>query len=138
MTKQNILLVDDDPTIPEIIKKTLEDHGYTSIASNDGKECLDLINQQHNQIDAVILDIMMPEMDGRQTLKAIRKHKSAEELPVLMLTGENQLSDLSECLKLGANDYMLKPFEPSLLIFRLQKILLPREFEENKTTLRTV
>lgn len=125
MAKQNILLIDDDETILEILKKTLENNGYTYLSANNGQEGLNTLKEHQDNIDAVILDIMMPEMDGRQTLEKIRNDETTKELPILMLTGENQLSDVSECLKLGANDYMVKPFDPPTCIARLQKILPP-------------
>lgn len=126
MSKQNILIVDDDETILEIVKKTLEENNYTHIAATNGKEALEKLAENDN-IDAIILDIMMPEMDGRETLKAIRSNEQTKETPILMLTGENMLADLQGCLTAGASDYMVKPFEPSLLIYRLQKILPPHD-----------
>jgi len=124
MAKQNILIVDDDVTILEILKTVLGQHGYTSTEAPNGEEALSLLKSNDN-IDAIILDIMMPKMDGRETLKEINKD-DAKEIPILMLTGENAISDVSECLSLGANDYMVKPFEPDNLISRLQKILPPK------------
>ena len=125
MAKQKILIVDDDETILEILKQTLSDHGYEHIAAQDGEDALKQL-QSNDNIDAVILDIRMPKMDGRETLKEIKSDHKAKHLPILMLTGENSLADVSECLTLGANEYMVKPFESDILINRLQKILPPR------------
>lgn len=125
MTKQNILIVDDDETIREILETTLDKHGYTSISVENGEEAIAIL-QNDDTIDAVILDIIMPKMDGRETLKAIKSNDNINNLPILMLTGENSLSDVSECLTLGANEYMVKPFEPDIIIPRLQKVLPSR------------
>lgn len=126
MKKQNILTVDDDETILEILKSILSKHGYRTISASNGKDALTLLDK-NAFIDGVILDISMPEMDGRKTLEAIKNKEKMKNTPILMLTGANGVSDVSECLKLGANDYMVKPFEPDTLISRLQKILPPRE-----------
>ena len=125
MNKQNILIVDDDETILEILKKTLSEHGYDTTTAQDGQEAINTL-QSSNNIDAAILDILMPKMDGRETLKTIKESNNIKDLPILMLTGENSLANVSECLTLGANEYMVKPFEPEMLISRLQKILSPR------------
>ena len=125
MKKQNILTVDDDITILELLKSILSKHGYRTISALNGKDALTQLDK-NNYIDAIILDICMPEMDGRKTLESIKSKEKIKNTPVLMLTGENAVSDVSECLTLGANDYMVKPFEPNVLISRLQKILPPR------------
>ena len=122
MNKQNILIVDDDETIIEILQKTLDDNGYTYTPANDGKEALNIL-QSNTSIDGIILDILMPGMDGRETLKNIKENNETKDIPVLMLTGENAISDVSECLTLGANDYMVKPFDTGTLLSRLQGIL---------------
>ena len=125
MAKQKILIVDDDETILEILKQTLSENGYDHVSAEDGEAALTQL-QSNDNIDAVILDILMPKMDGRETLKEIKNDDKAKHLPILMLTGENSLADVSECLTLGANEYMVKPFESDIVISRLQKILPPR------------
>jgi len=127
MTKQNILTVDDDETIIALLETTLSKHGYTAIPASNGKDALKKLLDNNNKIHGVILDICMPQMDGRETLEAIKNNEKTNKTPILMLTGENAVSDLSQCLTLGANDYMVKPFEPHTLISRLQKILEPRD-----------
>ncbi len=122
MKKQNILVVDDDETIITILLKTLKDNGYVCTSANNGNEALDLLKSNDN-IDCIVLDILMPEMDGRDTLKELKKNEVTKDIPVIMLTGENSLSDLSECLTMGANDYMVKPFDTEILLHRLKQVL---------------
>lgn len=122
MSRKNIMIVDDDETIVEILKKILEDNGYDSIATYNGQEAIRKLKEQDN-IDGIILDILMPVMDGRDTLKEIRQKEETKKTPVLILTGEKSIAGVSEFLSLGANDYMVKPFDAGTLIARLEQIL---------------
>lgn len=122
MPNQNILIIDDDETIIEILKKILNDNGYDSITASNGIEAVNILQEQDN-INGIILDILMPIKDGRETLKEIRKKEKTKNTPVLVLTGEKSITDVSELLTLGANDYMVKPFDPGTLITRLKQIL---------------
>lgn len=122
MSKQNILIVDDDETIIEILSKTLTDNGYGCTPANDGQEALNLVKTE-DQIDCIVLDIIMPNMDGHETLKELKKNDKTKDIPVIMLTGENALSNVSDCLTLGANDYIVKPFNTETLLTSLKQAL---------------
>ncbi len=123
MTPHNILIVDDDETITTIAQTVLKKNNFQSQAVKNGKDAITALKK--TQFDAVILDIMMPKMDGKKTLKAIRENSDTKDIPVFMLTGENMLTDLAEFMDMGANDYMVKPFNPETLVKRVEKLLKP-------------
>ncbi len=110
----NILVCDDDKEIVSAIEIYLRKEGYNVLKAFDGNECLDMLRS--NLIHLVILDIMMPNKDGIETLQEIRKCKS---LPVIMLSAKSEDNDKIYGLDLGADDYVTKPFNPLELIARV-------------------
>ncbi len=119
MSTQNLILVaDDDRNICELIRLYLEKDGYKAVCVYDGKIAVDTLSKEN--FSAVILDIMMPGMDGMEVLKEIRKTTS---IPVIMLTAKGETIDKILGLELGADDYMVKPFEPKELLARLKAVL---------------
>jgi two-component system alkaline phosphatase synthesis response regulator PhoP len=119
MNKKQILVVDDEENLLSIIRLNLEmDHHSVSICDN-GKKALELVKSKH--FDLVILDVMLPEMDGFTVCRKIKK--SHPELPVLFLTAKGNSSDKIEGLKLGADDYLSKPFNLEELLLRVQVLL---------------
>jgi len=122
MSKQKILIIDDDETTVLMLQQILAKNGFEHEMALNGKAGLDILNKDE-KIDGVILDIIMPEMAGHETLKHIKQTPKIKDTPVLMLTGVTAIADVSECLSMGASDYMVKPFDEETLISRLQKIL---------------
>ena len=110
----NILVCDDDKEIVSAIEIYLKKEGYNVFKAYDGIQCLDILRS--NTIHLIILDIMMPNKDGIETLKEIRKHKC---LPVIMLSAKSEDTDKITGLDLGADDYVTKPFNPLELIARV-------------------
>lgn len=132
MTK--ILLVDDDIALCEMLSDFLSGEGFATGTAHDGNKGLALALS--DQFDALVLDIMMPEPDGLETLKRIRKKSS---LPVLMLTAKGDDIDRIVGLEIGADDYLPKPFNPKELAARLRAILrraTPMTNVENSSTLK--
>ena len=117
-TLGNILIVDDDENIADIIKIYLENSGYSTRLSYDGKEAVGVFADY--KPDLVLLDVMLPHMDGIDVLKAIRKES---DTPVIMLTAKGETFDKVLALELGADDYVVKPFEPKELIARVKAVL---------------
>lgn len=113
-----VLVVDDDENIVQLIKLYLEKEDYTVCTAYNGKEALNVFKSENPSI--VILDIMMPEMDGNQVCREIRK---TSEVPIIMLTAKGETFDKVLSLELGADDYMVKPFEPKELVARIKAIL---------------
>jgi len=118
MAVTKILLVDDEKQIVNIIKAYLEREGYRVTCAYDGKTALDLAQQQSP--DIVILDLMLPEISGWDVCKALRKKS---DIPIIMLTARDEVSDRIVGLELGADDYITKPFDPGEVISRVRAVL---------------
>jgi DNA-binding response OmpR family regulator len=117
MSLKNILVIDDDTKLTDLLKDYLEKYNYkTNSFDNPINALKDLKN---NLYDLVILDFMLPEMDGFETLKELRK---TNQIPVIMLTARGETTDKIVGLELGADDYLAKPFEPRELVARIQSI----------------
>lgn len=110
----NILICDDDKEIVKAIEIYLSKEGYKIFKAYNGKECLSVLNEQ--EIHLIILDIMMPEMDGMETAEKIRENKS---IPIIMLSAKSEDFDKIDGLNVGADDYITKPFNPLELIARV-------------------
>lgn len=109
-----ILICDDDKEIVKAIDIYLKEQGYQTLKAYNGSQCLELLDI--NTVHLIILDIMMPKMDGIKTLQEIRKSKP---IPVIMLSAKSEDTDKIEGLNLGADDYITKPFNPLELIARV-------------------
>jgi two-component system, cell cycle response regulator len=114
-----ILVVEDDELIISLLESRLSIEGYKIETASDGIEALKKI-ENNNDISLILLDIMMPEMNGIEVLKELRKKYSLMELPVLMITALDNDQSVIECLELGANDYLKKPFNFSVLLRRIE------------------
>ena len=113
-----LLLVEDDLDLVKVLNKILVLNGYIVDCANDGIEALDYLNI--NSYDLVIMDIMMPRLDGISTLKKIRKEGNS--VPVLLLTAKSMVDDKVEGLDNGADDYMTKPFQSKELLARIRAL----------------
>lgn len=113
----NILIVEDDDSIRELIKMTLELEGHTTTEVNNGQEAWQMILK--GNFDLILLDIMLPGMDGYRVLERIK----AKAVPVIFLTAKVAVQDKVFGLKLGADDYITKPFEPMELLARIESVL---------------
>jgi DNA-binding response OmpR family regulator len=116
MTK--ILIVDDEEDIVELIKYNLLNAGFQTFSAENGLEAIRLVREEHP--DLVILDIMLPKMDGFDVVKVLRKESS---VPILMLTARNEEFDRVLALELGADDYLVKPFSTREMVARIKAIL---------------
>jgi len=124
LNDKTILVVDDEPRMVRFVRMNLELEGCRVIDAANGLEALDKVRQEIPGM--VILDVMMPEMDGFETLKRIREIST---VPVIMLTVKNEEDDLIKGLELGADDYVTKPFSPRTLITRMKAVLRRVEME---------
>ncbi len=113
-----ILVVDDEQLYRHLVKVNLESEGYEVLTATNGEECLEMVSNRHP--DLVILDIMMPKLDGFSTLDRIRQFS---EVPVIMLTGKNDEQDRVHGLNAGADDYVAKPFSATELIARVRAVM---------------
>ena len=114
-----ILVVEDDNGIRMLMEDALADAGYEPVLACNGLEALEVLESKH--IDLIILDIMMPKMDGYELLRQIRE--SGMDMPVLLVTAKQTLSDKKKGFLLGADDYMVKPFEEEEMLLRVAALL---------------
>ena len=121
-----ILIIDDDLEMTDLLNEFLTNHKYAVHINHNPIKALEYL--QSNSVDLVLLDIMMPEMDGLNVLRKIREHS---EVPVMMLTAKGDVADKVIGLELGADDYLSKPFEPQELIARVQSILRRVKFSNS-------
>ncbi len=120
-----VLIVDDDENIVELIRLYLEKEGFETVTANNGVKAVELFKSEAPSI--VILDVMMPEMDGWQVCREIRR---VSNIPIIMLTAKGETFDKVLGLELGADDYMVKPFETKELTARVKAVLRRSETKE--------
>lgn len=116
-----ILVVDDDTSINELIKVNLELGGYKAIQAYDGIKGFALAKQELPSL--IILDVMMPEVDGFTVAKRVRENPSTKDIPIIMLTALSQLNDKANGYNIGVDDYLVKPFEIEELLMRVKALL---------------
>nr|MDJ0624545.1 response regulator [Desulfocapsaceae bacterium] len=114
-----ILLVDDDMRNVFALSSVLEERGIDIVIARDGVECLEKLEVEEN-IDAILMDIMMPRMDGYETMREIRKNVKFKQLPIIALTAKAMKGDRSKCIDAGASDYLAKPVNPDKLLSMLR------------------
>ena len=119
MEKSKILVVDDESRMRKLVRDFLVKNHYEVVEASDGEEALDLFFDQ-NDIDLVILDVMMPKMDGWQVCREIRAYS---KVPVIMLTAKSDERDELMGFELGVDEYISKPFSPKILVARVEAIL---------------
>jgi DNA-binding response OmpR family regulator len=132
MSKARLLVVEDDPNLGDILKEYLEMKGYEPTLCRDGEEGWNKFKK--DKFDLCLLDIMMPKKDGFTLAKEIKKVQ--EDLPILFLTAKNQKDDIIEGLKIGADDYLTKPFSMEELLLRVNAILRRTQKSEEKSSLK--
>lgn len=123
-----ILIVDDAMDTVELLRKRLRFEGYETIEAYDGEQCLEQVRA--GAPDLVILDIMLPKMDGYEVCRRLKASKSTSYIPILMLTAKGQVEDKVKGLDLGANDYLAKPFDYKELSARIKSLLAIKEARE--------
>jgi phosphate regulon transcriptional regulator PhoB len=121
MAKEKILIVEDEKNIAKLIRYNLEKSDYDCTVARAGEDALSILEKQH--FDLIILDIMLPEMDGFEVCRNIKQVPNIKNIPIIMLTAKGEEVDRIVGLELGADDYMTKPFSPRELILRIKAIL---------------
>ena len=118
MSNIQILVVDDESRMRKLVKDFLQREGYSVLEAGDGMEAMDIFYEQ--KIDLVILDVMMPRMDGWQTCREIRRDST---VPIIMLTARSEERDELQGFELGVDEYISKPFSPKILVARVGALL---------------
>ncbi|MBO5105792.1 MAG: response regulator transcription factor [Clostridia bacterium] len=127
--KATVLIADDEARITDLINDFLIANGYNTLIAHDGETAIELYSK-HNEISLIILDIMMPEMDGWQVCREIRK---TSNVPIMLLTARSEEFDQLMGFESGADDYVTKPFSPAVLVKRIEALL--RRSKATKTTI---
>ena len=125
MAKEKILIVDDEKDILELVKFNLKKEGYKTMLATTGEQALEMV--RNHAVDLIILDLMLPGINGLDVTRVIRNNPGTQNIPIVMLTAKGDESDIITGLELGANDYISKPFSPKELIARIRNIFRRRQ-----------
>lgn len=136
MAKESILVVEDEEDILELIRFNLTKEGYQVACAATGEEGLKAAHAKHP--DLVLLDLMLPGVDGLEICKTLKADSGTQAIPVVILTAKGEESDIVAGLELGADDYIVKPFSPKVLIARLRAVLRrrSRQTQDDQSTLQ--
>jgi len=121
VAEAKILIVDDNPDLIAVLKVRLESFGYEVVAAEDGVKCLEKAGR--DKPDLILLDILMPEMDGFQALKKLKEDELTKAIPVIMLTAKDKIDDVTKANALGAEDFIVKPFDYRVMVEKIRKML---------------
>lgn len=118
---KRILICDDDPVILRLLQVNLELEGFEVLLGHNGEEAVEIAQSEHP--DLIILDIMMPRLDGYQTCEKLKQNESTKEIPVVFLSAKAQQSDIDRGKTYGVADYLTKPFDPTDLLDVVERLL---------------
>jgi two-component system, OmpR family, alkaline phosphatase synthesis response regulator PhoP len=134
MAKETILVVDDEEDILELVRHHLKREGYEVQCADSGEKALQAA--RNNPVDLIVLDLMLPGIDGLEVARTLKNDPRTKHIPVLMLSAKGEESDVVTGLELGADDYITKPFSPRILIARTRAIIRRSDNEPpNETTM---
>ena len=131
MSHHTILVVDDEALIVSLISDFLKNAGYSVITASDGCEALEKFKSEKEKISLAVIDIMMPEMDGWELTREIRKES---DVPIIMLSARSEDFDLLTGFEAGIDEYVTKPFSPAVLVKRIEALLKRSEMKNTKNT----
>jgi len=134
MSRESILIVEDEEEIQELLNYNLSKEGFRSAGVLSGEDALKKIRMEH--FDCILLDLMLPGMDGLDVCRTLKKDEKTQSIPIIMLTAKGEEPDIVTGLELGADDYIVKPFSPKILIARLKTVLRRKSsgpIDEQKT-----
>jgi two-component system phosphate regulon response regulator PhoB len=118
---ERVLIVDDDPDILRLVSYNLKQAGFEAVGAETGRKALEIV--QGRPPDLIILDVMLPDVDGMEVCRTLRRHESSRLIPIIMLTARGEEIDRVVGFELGADDYVMKPFSPRELVLRVKSIL---------------
>ena len=119
--KKVILVADDSPTIRKFVSFSLKSHGFDVIAASDGMEAFELL--PNSNVDLIITDLNMPNMDGFELIKAVREDENKKDIPIIILSSLKGSEEIEKGLSVGANSYMVKPFDPKRIQYEVAKYI---------------
>ena len=126
----SVLVVDDDEANRQLLKITLEMEGHTVVLAERGQAALDLLHE--GKIDVILLDLMMPDMDGYEVLCRLKADSDLQSIPVIVVSALSQMDSVARCIELGAEDYLIKPYKSALLLTRVDTALEKKRRHERE------
>jgi len=132
MPKEKILVVDDEEDILELLKYNLSREGYQVLCTTSGEKTLNLVKAETP--DLIVLDLMLPGMDGLEVARRLKDNDNTKNVPIVMLTAKGEEADIVTGLELGADDYVTKPFSPRILLARVRAVLRRKKQESQDKT----
>ncbi len=130
MSKSTIIIIEDDPDIRELTHYNLTREGYDVVEAATGGDGLEQV--RNNSIHLILLDLMLPGIDGLEVCKRIRSSDDTKNIPIIMLTAKGEEADIVAGLEVGADDYVTKPFSPRVLIARIRALLRREQASEHE------
>ena len=127
MARETILIVEDEEEIQELLQYNLSKDGFRSVGVLSGEDAIKKARAEH--YDCILLDLMLPGMDGLDVCRALKKDEKTRSIPIIMLTAKGEEPDIVTGLELGADDYIVKPFSPKVLIARIKTVLRRKSAE---------
>ena len=131
MTKEKILVIDDEKDIIELVRYNLEKEGFKVISAKNGEKALQLAFKEAPEM--IILDLMLPGIDGLEVCRALKRNDQTSSIPIIMLTAKGGETDIVVGLELGADDYITKPFSPRVLLARVKAVLRRMEAKKEES-----
>ena len=128
MAKECILVVDDEEDILELVRYNLAREGYRIVRATSGEKCLK--EARSEKPDLIVLDLMLPGIDGLEVAKILKSDSKTLHVPIIMLTAKGEEADIVTGLELGADDYITKPFSPRILVARVRAVIRRKKKEE--------
>lgn len=119
--RKKVLIVDDEPTTVQLLEYVLEKNNYDSISAFSGLKAIEKVKEE--KPDLILLDVMMPGMDGIEVCQTLKEDASTKDIPIIFLTALGQESDVVRGLKIGASGYITKPFNPSDLMAQVNMLI---------------
>lgn len=136
MAKKRILVVDDEEDILELLKYNLNREGYQVVSASSGETCLQKVASE--KPDLIVLDLMLPGIDGLDVTKNLKSDSHTKHIPIIMLTAKGEEADIVTGLELGADDYITKPFSPRILIARVRAVIRRNDQSKKDDDLKTI
>lgn len=116
-----VLVVDDTPSIRFLIRTNLELDGHDVIEADNGQDCLDTLSRE--SVDVLLIDVVMPELDGYASVATLRAQPEYADLPIIMVTTQSQVADIRRGTEVGVTEYVVKPFDPDALVELVADVL---------------
>ena len=120
---RTILIVDDSPTVVKFVSFSLKSKGFQIVSACDGMDAIEKMSGIHDEIDLVITDLNMPNLDGYGFIDTLRQNQKYKDIPIIILTSEDDDKDMEKGIEVGANSYLVKPFKSNVLIEEVSKYL---------------